>query len=49
VAAPASTIDLATTTGAEIVIEARDPDEVTELAGRRTAPAASPRSIPRSM
>jgi methylthioribose-1-phosphate isomerase len=39
VAAPASTVDLATATGAEIVIEARDPGEVTELAGHRTAPA----------
>jgi methylthioribose-1-phosphate isomerase len=39
VAAPASTIDLATAAGDDIVIEARDPAEVTELAGRRTAPA----------
>jgi methylthioribose-1-phosphate isomerase len=38
VASPFSTIDLATPTGAEIVIEERDPDEVTSFGLRRTAP-----------
>jgi len=42
VAAPSSTIDPAIATGAAIVIEERDPDEVRGVAGRRTAPAASP-------
>jgi methylthioribose-1-phosphate isomerase len=36
--APSSTIDLDTPTGAEIVIEERSPEEVTEAFGRRTAP-----------
>jgi methylthioribose-1-phosphate isomerase len=39
VAAPLSTIDLATRSGGEIPIERRDPREVTSLAGRRIAPA----------
>ncbi len=38
VAAPTSTIDAATATGAAISIEERDPDEVLVLAGRRIAP-----------
>lgn len=38
VAAPLSTIDLATKTGADIPIEERHPDEVTHLAGVRVAP-----------
>ncbi|MDO8106319.1 S-methyl-5-thioribose-1-phosphate isomerase [Isoptericola sp. b441] len=38
VAAPFSTVDLGTPTGAEIVIEERDPTEVTAFGGRRTAP-----------
>jgi methylthioribose-1-phosphate isomerase len=38
VAAPSSTVDLDTATGAEIVIEERDPAEVTSFGGRRTAP-----------
>ncbi|MDR1779071.1 MAG: S-methyl-5-thioribose-1-phosphate isomerase [Clostridiales Family XIII bacterium] len=39
VAAPTSTIDKATPTGAQIVIEERAPEEVTCGLGRRTAPA----------
>ena len=39
VAAPVSTIDPATADGAAIPIEERSPDEVTEAAGRRIAPA----------
>ena len=39
VAAPSSTFDLSLRTGAEIPIEQRDPDEVTEGFGARTAPA----------
>lgn len=39
VAAPLSTIDRKTQTGASIVIEERDPREVTEGMGKRTAPA----------
>jgi methylthioribose-1-phosphate isomerase len=39
VAAPTSTIDLATPTGAAIPIEERDPDEVRRGFGRQTAPA----------
>jgi methylthioribose-1-phosphate isomerase len=39
VAAPTSTIDAATATGADIVVEERDQAEVTELAGVRIAPA----------
>ena len=38
VAAPVSTIDLHTPTGAEIPIEERGPEEVTTHAGRRVAP-----------
>ncbi|KAF0995905.1 S-methyl-5-thioribose-1-phosphate isomerase [Geobacillus sp. TFV-3] len=38
VAAPLSTIDLATKTGADIPIEERHPDEVTYIAGVRIAP-----------
>ena len=38
VAAPVSTIDLATPDGDAIVVEQRDPDEVTRIAGVRTAP-----------
>lgn len=38
VAAPRSTFDGATATGADIVIEERDPDEVLIIAGTRTAP-----------
>lgn len=38
VAAPSSTVDLATATGDEIVIEQRDPEEVVNFGGRRTAP-----------
>jgi methylthioribose-1-phosphate isomerase len=42
VAAPSSTIDLAIASGASIVIEERDAAEVREMAGRPTAPLASP-------
>jgi methylthioribose-1-phosphate isomerase len=38
VASPFSTIDLATPTGADIVIEEREEDEVTHFGHRRTAP-----------
>ena len=38
VASPFSTIDLGTPTGTEIVIEERDPQEVTHFGERRTAP-----------
>ncbi len=38
VAAPSSTFDLALKSGAEIPIEQRNPDEVTEGFGKRTAP-----------
>ena len=38
VAAPASTIDLATANGDAIVIEERDPDEVTHVGSHRVAP-----------
>ncbi|HET9985444.1 MAG TPA: S-methyl-5-thioribose-1-phosphate isomerase [Longimicrobiales bacterium] len=38
VAAPSSTVDLATPTGADIPIEERDPDEVRRGFGRLTAP-----------
>ncbi|WP_372593381.1 S-methyl-5-thioribose-1-phosphate isomerase [Actinotalea sp.] len=41
VAAPSSTVDLATATGEEIVIEERSSDEVLTLAGRRVAPASA--------
>ncbi len=40
VAVPRSTIDVETATGADIVIEERDPDEVRMLAGQQIAPAA---------
>jgi len=47
VAAPISTIDLATQTGAAIPIELRDPDEVrTVLGGTWVAPVASPAHNP---
>ncbi|MCB9832364.1 MAG: S-methyl-5-thioribose-1-phosphate isomerase [Planctomycetes bacterium] len=39
VVAPSSTFDLSLATGAEIPIEEREPEEVTEGFGRRTAPA----------
>jgi methylthioribose-1-phosphate isomerase len=39
VAAPASTIDLGTANGDAIVIEARDPEEVTHVGSHRIAPA----------
>jgi len=39
VAAPTSTIDLATPTGAAIPIEARSPDELTSVGGVRIAPS----------
>jgi methylthioribose-1-phosphate isomerase len=39
VAAPLSTVDPATPTGAQIPIEERSPDEVTSFAGTRIAPA----------
>ncbi|HOX31515.1 MAG TPA: S-methyl-5-thioribose-1-phosphate isomerase [Spirochaetales bacterium] len=38
VACPSSTLDLATPRGEDIVIEERDPAEVTSLGGRRVAP-----------
>ncbi|MFJ2258873.1 S-methyl-5-thioribose-1-phosphate isomerase [Streptomyces sp. NPDC087844] len=41
VAAPTTTVDVATATGAEIHIELRDEGEVLEWAGVRTAPAGS--------
>ncbi|MCB2174399.1 MAG: S-methyl-5-thioribose-1-phosphate isomerase [Actinomycetales bacterium] len=41
VAAPSSTVDLGTATGAEIVIEERDPGEVTAFGGRQTAPTGA--------
>ncbi|WP_371530143.1 S-methyl-5-thioribose-1-phosphate isomerase [Streptomyces sp. NBC_01283] len=41
VAAPTTTVDLATATGADIHIELRGEDEVLEWAGVRTAPASS--------
>jgi len=42
VAAPFSTIDPSISTGAAIVIEERDGDEVRRTGGRQTAPAATP-------
>ncbi len=42
VAAPSSSIDPGIATGADIVIEERDPAEVRGVAGRETAPAESP-------
>ena len=41
VAAPVSTIDAESATGADIPIEDRDPDEVLVLGGRRLAPAGA--------
>jgi methylthioribose-1-phosphate isomerase len=41
VAAPVSTIDLATATGAAIAIEERDPEEVRAVGGREIAPAGT--------
>lgn len=38
VAAPSSTVDLATLDGGDIEIEMRDPEEVMNVGGRRTAP-----------
>jgi methylthioribose-1-phosphate isomerase len=38
VAAPVSTFDLSTPTGADIPIEERSPEEVTTVAGRRITP-----------
>jgi len=46
VAAPTSTVDLATPTGADIRIEERDPAEVTEPFGRRVAPEDVPAANP---
>jgi methylthioribose-1-phosphate isomerase len=45
VAAPWSTVDAATPTGAGIVIEQRDAREVTELAGQRIAPDHGPLAV----
>jgi methylthioribose-1-phosphate isomerase len=42
VAAPTSTVDPRTPTGADIKIEERDPREVTALAGRQVAPEGVP-------
>jgi methylthioribose-1-phosphate isomerase len=42
VAAPTSTVDLATLDGAAIPVEERSPDEVTVLGGVRTAPRHTP-------
>jgi methylthioribose-1-phosphate isomerase len=41
VAAPRSTIDPATASGRDIVVEQRPADEVTTFAGTRTAPAGA--------
>ena len=41
VAAPESTLDPATATGADIEIEERDEDEVLNFGGSRTAPPGS--------
>ncbi|MCL6649946.1 MAG: S-methyl-5-thioribose-1-phosphate isomerase [Chloroflexi bacterium] len=46
VAAPTSTIDLNTPSGAAIPIEERDPNEVTTIAGQRVAPAGVPAANP---
>ncbi len=46
VAAPTSTVDGATATGADIVIEERAMDEVLEFAGRRVAPPGVPARNP---
>jgi methylthioribose-1-phosphate isomerase len=42
VAAPTATIDLATATGADIPVEERAPEEVTQVGGVRTAPRGTP-------
>jgi methylthioribose-1-phosphate isomerase len=46
VAAPSSTVDLATATGADIPIEIRDADEVRMGFGKRTAPEGIPVRVP---
>jgi methylthioribose-1-phosphate isomerase len=46
VAAPSSTVDLATATGADIPIEVRDADEVRLGFGKRTAPHGVPVRVP---
>ena len=46
VAAPWSTVDLATATGADIPIEERGAEEVVTLAGQRIAPAGVPARYP---
>jgi methylthioribose-1-phosphate isomerase len=46
VAAPTSTIDLSTGSGADIPIEERSPEEVTTLAGRQVAPEGAPAANP---
>jgi methylthioribose-1-phosphate isomerase len=46
VAAPWSTVDLATPTGADIPIEERGDDEVVRIAGQRIAPAGVPARYP---
>jgi len=46
VAAPSSTVDLSTATGADIPIEIRDPDEVRLGFGKRTAPGEVPVRVP---
>ena len=48
VAAPVSTFDLATPTGAGIPIEERPAEEVTHVAGRRVAPEGVPSATPPS-
>jgi methylthioribose-1-phosphate isomerase len=42
VAAPVTTVDLATASGTDIEVEQRDPAEVTAYAGQPVAPAGSP-------
>jgi methylthioribose-1-phosphate isomerase len=42
VAAPTSTIDRSCASGTDVVIERRAPEEVTEVGGRRMAPAGFP-------
>jgi methylthioribose-1-phosphate isomerase len=42
IAAPLSTIDMSVSTGSDIPIEERAPEEVTTIAGRRTAPVGTP-------
>jgi S-methyl-5-thioribose-1-phosphate isomerase len=41
VAAPESTLDLATPTGADVHVEQRDPSEVVEIGGRRVVPSGT--------